>query len=207
MIKKNTLFYLVRHGLTDWNIESRLQGQSDIPLNKKGEEQARQAAEKYFKNIHFDAVYSSDLVRAKKTAEIITLNKKITIETTKILRERSFGPHEGKTIKQMEKELKMDLEKLRTLSYKEAKKIGFETDDELMTRFLPFIRELALGYQGKTVLLVSHGSVIRIFLEKTGFYTREQSKKVFVSNLGFVVFESDGVEFWIKRVEGVRIEK
>ncbi|MCS6956259.1 MAG: histidine phosphatase family protein [Patescibacteria group bacterium] len=207
MIKKNTLFYLVRHGLTDWNIESRLQGQSDIPLNKKGEEQARQAAEKYFKNIHFDAVYSSDLIRARKTAEIITLNKKITIETTKILRERSFGPHEGKTIKQMEEELKMDLEKLRTLSYKEAKKIGFETDDELMARFLPFVRELALAYQGKTILLVSHGSVIRIFLEKIGFCTKEELKNVFVSNLGFVVFESDGVEFWIKRVEGVKIEK
>lgn len=206
ILMKNTTFYLVRHGLTDWNVAGRLQGQVDIPLNKKGEKQALEAAEKYFKNIHFDAVFSSDLVRAKRTAELITLNRKITIETTKILRERSFGPHEGKTIEQMEKELKMDLEKLRTLSYEQAKKIGFESDKELMGRFLPFVRELALAYQGKTILLVSHGSIIRVFLEKVGFYSREDSGRTFISNLAFVVFESDGVEFWVKRVEGVEIK-
>lgn len=203
---KRTTFYLVRHGLTDWNVEGRLQGQVDIPLNKEGEKQALEVAEKYFKNVHFDAVFSSDLLRARRTAQIITLNRKITIKTTKILRERSFGPHEGKTIEQMEKELKIDLEKLRTLSYEQAKKIGIETDEELMNRFLPFVRELALAYEGKTILLVSHGSLIRVFLQRVGFYDIKYSKKVFVSNLAFVVFESDGVEFWVKKVEGVKIQ-
>lgn len=203
---KNTSFYIVRHGLTDWNVAGRLQGQADIPLNKKGEKQALEAAEKYFKNVHFDAVFSSDLLRAKKTAELIALNRKITIETTALLRERSFGPHEGKTISQIEKELKLDLEKLRTLSYKQAKKIGFETDDEIMNRFLPFLRELALAYKGKNILIVTHGSVIRVFLEKLGYITKQQSKKFFINNLGFAVVESDGVEFWVKKVEGVQIQ-
>ena len=88
--------YLIRHGETDWNAKGLLQGQSDIPLNKEGEKQTIEAAKKHFKKIKFAAIFSSDLVRAKRTAEIIALEKKMAVETSVLLRERDFGPFEGK---------------------------------------------------------------------------------------------------------------
>lgn len=64
--------YIVRHGQTDWNVRKIIQGHSDIPLNTEGQEQARVLAES-LKNVHFDKIISSDLVRAKRTAEIVAL--------------------------------------------------------------------------------------------------------------------------------------
>ena len=74
MKKKYCTIYFARHGETSWNVKKMIQGIKDIPLNKKGEEQAMMIGEK-LKNIKFDAVFSSDLIRAKRTAEIILLEK------------------------------------------------------------------------------------------------------------------------------------
>ena len=65
---------LVRHGETNWNLEGRLMGQKDIPLNDKGREQAEILRNKLI-NIEFDRCYSSPLSRAKETARIICKNK------------------------------------------------------------------------------------------------------------------------------------
>ena len=64
-----TTLVLLRHGQTDWNLHRRYQGSTDIPLNTVGEQQARDA-NKLLKKFHFDAVYCSDLDRAKTTARI-----------------------------------------------------------------------------------------------------------------------------------------
>jgi len=65
-----TRFCLIRHGQTNWNIEGRYQGQSDAPLNETGRAHARDLGEK-IQNNSFSAIYSSDLSRARETAEII----------------------------------------------------------------------------------------------------------------------------------------
>src|SRR3989339_1397072 len=91
--------YLVRHGETEWNVQKIIQGHKDIPLNQKGEKQARRLAKKLVK-IKFGVVFSSDLLRAKRTAEIVVLEKKIAVKTTKTLRERHFGRFEGKSWKE-----------------------------------------------------------------------------------------------------------
>jgi len=141
--------YLVRHGLTDWNIKGLLQGQSNIPLNKEGEKQAVEAAKKHFKKIKFAAIFSSDLVRAKRTAEIIALEKKMAVETSILLRERDFGPFEGKLFNEVIKELRLDIQSFRMLTDQEADNLGIESDSKLMERFLRFLREVAIAYQGK----------------------------------------------------------
>src|SRR5699024_12807412 len=91
-----TKIYLVRHGETDWNIKGIIQGQTNIPLNKTGERQARECGE-HFKNKPIDAIVSSPLMRAKKTTQIInqTLNLPIIYEDR--LKERYFGIAEEKS--------------------------------------------------------------------------------------------------------------
>jgi 2,3-bisphosphoglycerate-dependent phosphoglycerate mutase len=65
-----TQLWLIRHGLTDWNLEGRYQGQSDIPLNAEGLAQARRLAER-LKGTSIEALFSSDLLRAYQTAKIL----------------------------------------------------------------------------------------------------------------------------------------
>lgn len=89
--------YLIRHGETDYNKGKRLQGTVDIPLNEKGIELAKKTAEG-MKDIRFDRIYTSPLIRAKKTAEILRGNRKVEIIPTDGLREISFGDYEGLTV-------------------------------------------------------------------------------------------------------------
>lgn len=85
--------YIVRHGQTDWNIDSLAQGQADIPLNETGIKQAEELRDK-IKDYKFDVCYSSPLIRASKTAEIV-VNGKCKILYDDNLKERSFGDLEG----------------------------------------------------------------------------------------------------------------
>ena len=86
--------YLIRHGETDWNKQKRMQGQTDIPLNEYGRKLAHITAEA-ISDIDFDIVYSSPLIRAKETAEILTGGRNIHITTDERLKEISFGNDEG----------------------------------------------------------------------------------------------------------------
>ncbi|MBX6395401.1 MAG: histidine phosphatase family protein, partial [Alicyclobacillaceae bacterium] len=85
---------LVRHGETVWNREQRLQGHQDIPLTDKGREQARAVARR-LSTEPWDLVYSSDLSRARETAEIIAKHCGVRVVTDPRLRERFYGRFEG----------------------------------------------------------------------------------------------------------------
>lgn len=196
--------YIVRHGQTDWNAVHKIQGQTDIPLNASGEEQAKETRG-MLKDIHFDAVFSSDLVRAKKTAEIINLEREIAIKTTELLRERNFGPLEGKEVvelRQLEKELS-DLEYDERFVHKQYPDI--ESDEELIGRFLTFLREVAVAYAGKNILVVTHGGLMRAVLVHVGYATYQELNTLTIYNTGYFVLESDGVEFEIKKTEGIEV--
>lgn len=211
--KKNyCTIYLIRHGETDWNAKRIVQGQTDNSLNKTGELQAKELA-KRLKNIHFDVVFSSDLLRAKRTAEIIAQEKKLAVQTTKLLRERSFGKFEGKPAamlltwrKAIRNGIKALTDEEKEILIKEDPQI--ESDESLISRFLTFLREVAVGYPGKNILLVSHGGLMRIFLIRMGFFKgEEESEQYFVSNTAGVVIESDGVDFFIKDYWGIEKRK
>lgn len=88
--------YIARHGQTDWNVQHKAQGHSDIPLNEAGIQQA-EALRDNIKDIKFTAVYASPLKRAAKTAEIATSGK-YPITFDERLAERSFGDYEGTEI-------------------------------------------------------------------------------------------------------------
>lgn len=92
-----TLLYLVRHGRTDWNDAGRLQGQSDPPLNERGRQQAREAAAA-LEGIPFQVVYSSDLRRARQTAQELVVRTGLPLRFDRRLREIALGEWEGLTV-------------------------------------------------------------------------------------------------------------
>ncbi|MGB9883700.1 MAG: histidine phosphatase family protein [Microgenomates group bacterium] len=211
-MKNYCTLYLVRHGETDWNVKGLVQGHSDIPLNEKGRLQAEELAKK-LSSVKFSAGFSSDLVRAKETAEIIALKHKINIITLKKLRERAFGRLEGLSWKkenQEKEELVKLWERLGELTEDEIKKHnlqGLETDDILMGRFIQALREIAIAYPNKNVLVVSHGGVMRAFLIHLGYATKDQLPSGSIDNTAYIKIFSDGVEFEIIETKGIRIKR
>ena len=79
MKQKYCTLYIVRHGQTDWNVQKLLQGQQDSALTELGITQAKELQET-LREIHFDGIFSSDLLRTKKTAEIMLVIKVMKIE-------------------------------------------------------------------------------------------------------------------------------
>ncbi len=144
-----TIVGLLRHGQTDWNIDFRLQGITDIPLNETGINQARTAAAAFNPgDWHF--VASSPLIRALDTAKIVAdaiSVPEVAIEP--LLLERSFGEAEGMTHSEWKEK------------FPDGLPPGGETLDELRFRANSLLDQLLATYRGTKVLAVSHGAMIR----------------------------------------------
>lgn len=206
MKNKNCTIYIIRHGRTDWNDKKLIQGHTDIPLNPEGEKEAEELARELGK-IKFDKAYSSDLSRAKRTAEIITAEHSLVVETTKALRERYFGEIEGKphaVLKEIDRLLDILDEKAR-YSYKSDSNPNMESDEEVMNRFLTLLREIAISHAGKKVLIATHGGIVRIFLIKLGLLIYSHDR-VEIKNLAYIKLESDGIDFFVKETKGIFID-
>lgn len=198
--------YIVRHGQTEWNVERRLQGHGDSPLTELGIKQAHDLKE-LLGNVHFDAVFSSDLLRAKRTAEIITLEKKLEVLTTELLRERSWGKFEGQNVEVLHQfdELFEKLTDAEKFTYKSD--VSIENDAEISTRFITFTREIAIRYARKTVLIVTHGGIMRALLIKTGFGTYQSLHHGAVKNTSYIKIETDGIDFFLKDTHNIDFKK
>lgn len=200
--------YLARHGESEWNAIDKIQGQQDTDLTLQGEKQALNLANK-LKHINFAAIFSSDLMRAKRTAEIIKLDRQLAIITAQALRERTFGQAEGKTGHEFESTFKDLIQKREKLSYQNRYKFklapDIESDEELMIRFLTYLREIAVAYIDKTILVVCHSGPLRTLLIHLGFATYKQMPPAggTVSNTAYVKLLSDGVDFFVKDTFGI----
>ena len=100
--KRNGMIYIIRHGKTEWNRANVLQGRSDCPLNEEGVLQAKKAAER-LKGIRFDYVFSSPLMRAVQTAEIVAPDTKPVFDARLI--EMDYGPYEGTDLNRLPPEI------------------------------------------------------------------------------------------------------
>jgi broad specificity phosphatase PhoE len=203
MKNNNCTIYLVRHGRTDWNEKKLIQGHTDIPLNIEGEKAAKELA-KELNSVKFDKAFSSDLLRARKTAEIIAVEHKLEVETTEALRERRFAHLEGKPSKLLTEISKTisELEESKRFSYKSHPLV--ESDEELMGRFLAFLREIVISNPNKNILVVTHGGVIRVFLILLGLLTHGSGVRI--GNLSYLKLESDGIDFFVKETKGIDIK-
>jgi len=198
-------FYIIRHGQTEWNLREIIQGHKDSPLTEIGVQIAKQHAKK-LKNIHFDAVFSSDTLRAKQTANIIALERNIAIKTTKLLRERSFGKYEGRSLDIFTNELKQLVQNFEKMSDKEKKKHKYptmESDEEIIGRFITFLREIAVAYPSKTVLVISHSVIISALLIHLGYIKYHENPTYLFPHDSYLILESDGVEFDVKEVREI----
>ena len=145
-----TILGLLRHGQTDWNVEGRLQGTSDIPLNETGLKQA-QAAAGAIKADEWDFVITSPLQRARQTAQQIVdkhLLGELTVDDR--LLERAFGEAEG-----------LSYEQWKTLYDPAVGVTGGENLEQLELRAKRMLSEFAEEFNGRRVLAVSHGAYIR----------------------------------------------
>lgn len=210
MSKKNNnsycSLYLVRHGETEWNIIHRIQGQLDSELTENGITESKKQAEK-LRDIQFDAIFSSDLSRAAKTAEILKLDRQLAVATNKALRERTFGKYDGSLGNDYTKAIQHLLDEYEKLSEEERWRFkfdnGYESDEELVSRFITILREISVGYVGKTVLVVTHGGNLRTFLTHTGFAAHGELTPGTFKNAGYIKVRCDGVDFFVDEVEGV----
>ena len=194
--------YIVRHGETEWNVLRKIQGTTDIPLNETGKKQA-ELITKRFASVQFAMAFSSDLLRAKQTAEIIAAQHKLTVIAKKILQEKNFGEMEGKHQNDMIEAYRIYEKLTREEIGKHKIAQGAETDEEVISRILTFLRETALVYKGKNVLIVSHGGIIRLLLIWLGFGEYRNFPPGSIKNTAFVTILSDGVDFFAESIEGI----
>ena len=154
--------YFIRHGETIWNKEKKIQGQSDIPLNEYGKELAYITSEA-IKDIPFDIVYSSPLIRAKETAEILTQNRNLAIHEHPLLTEMSFGEGEGESLPEIHAHPEMKLYNFIHNPGEYIPPLGGETFEELYERCKTFIEDIIIPSEKNynCMLIVAHGALIR----------------------------------------------
>ena len=152
-----TELLLVRHGETDWNRDRRFQGHADPPLNETGREQARAlAAELAGEGI--ELVYTSDLIRARETAEIVAALIGVSVHPVRELREIDVGEWEGLTWPEIEERYPEGARSWRERGY------GWdsgETYDQLGERVVAALRRIAADHPEQRLLVVGHGGTIR----------------------------------------------
>lgn len=147
----------IRHGSTAWNKERRAQGSSNTPLDQDGIMDAERLADR-IKNEEWDVIYSSDLVRAMQTAEIVARNLQVDeVFLDSRLQEVNGGQIEGTT--EPERINKWG-ENWRNLDF------GIESREMVIKRALSFIEEVTEKHKDQNVLVVSHGSYIRHVLRE-----------------------------------------
>ena len=148
----------IRHGETAWNVDTRMQGQLDIPLNETGRWQARRLA-LALADEGISAVYSSDLLRAFETAQSVARGSGQPIVSDRGLRERSFGVFEGLTFREVEQRWPEQSERWRKRDPDHGPE-GGETLRVFYARCVATATRLAAAHPGETIALVAHGGVM-----------------------------------------------
>ncbi len=185
-----TRICFVRHGETDWNVEKRIQGLTDIPLNEKGRAQALAMA---FNAAHvsFRAIYSSDLVRAVDTARALAEREGQEVKLLPQLRERNFGIFQGITAAEGEQRYP---EAYRLYAARDPH-YDFETGESLLdfaARVADAVDWMVRHHTGQTIAAVTHGGVLDILFRKATGRPLSAPRDFKIPNCGLNWFRFDG---------------
>jgi broad specificity phosphatase PhoE len=174
--------FIVRHGQTSWNVEGRAQGHTDIPLDETGLEQARALAAGFQPGCTVSKIYTSDLSRARQTAEILAHRLDADLIIREDLRERCFGEYEGLLFP----ELHAKLEQLaidQNLRREDVTPPGAETLQEFWNRLTPVQQELEALKE--PAIVVAHGGTATLLLAKLMRGNLEVAKAFTFGNTAF----------------------
>lgn len=155
-----TRIIAIRHGETPWNVDTRIQGHRDIPLNDRGRWQAAQVA-RALAGEPIAAVYASDLLRAHATGAAIAEAAGAPLHAEPDLRERSFGELEGRTFAEIEAALPEQARRWRQRDPHFAPE-GGESLTLLRARIVEVTARLAARHVGEQIVLVAHGGVLDV---------------------------------------------
>ena len=180
---------LLRHGQSQWNLENRFTGWEDVPLTEKGIEEAKNAGELLINNrIIVDVVFSSNLQRANKTAEIalnvkdfknLWINGELKLIKNQSLNERDYGDLVGLNKKETAKKFGKDQVHIWRRSYDTPPPNG-ESLMDVVNRVSPYFEKniSPLINNNKNVLIVAHGNSLRATMIKVGLYKAEEISKI-----------------------------
>ncbi|WP_370679960.1 histidine phosphatase family protein [Comamonas sp. GB3 AK4-5] len=156
-----TRIIAIRHGETAWNVDARIQGHLDIPLNDIGLWQAGRAGAA-LANEPLATIYSSDLARAQATAQAVADTTGASLVLDSGLRERCFGNFEGRTFKEIEQELPEQALRWRKRDPDFVPDGGGESLAMLKSRIQHTLDRLAAPHMGQQIALVAHGGVMDV---------------------------------------------
>ena len=189
-----TKIILIRHGESEANQLSTLAGFSDYPLTDLGLEQAGITAE-HLKNEKIDAVYSSDLLRALTTVQPHAEQRGLSVISCPELRETFCGDWEGGVLADLQAKYPVEYQRMReTLDFTYP---GGENWWDSGVRFYNKALEIAKQNPDRTVLIVAHGGVIRVFWALVCGTPKEQAAQThpYATNASYTVVEFDGERF------------
>ena len=153
-----TRIIAIRHGETDWNVATRIQGHFDIGLNERGRWQAQRVAQA-LADEPISAIYASDLLRAWDTARAIADSTGQALQTHEGLRERGYGVLQGKTYAEIEATWPEQALRWRKRDPLWAPQ-GGESLEDVRARITRTTSELAARHPGEQIVLVAHGGVL-----------------------------------------------
>ncbi len=169
------IFYIIRHGLTPLNKQKKVNGEVDEPLASEGIEQAKAVVPLIPKSVK--RIYSSPLLRARQTAEIISSALNLPITVADELTEIRMGSLAGKAWEEMEDGLELK-KKHRTVQF-DYRPYGGESLEDVKKRLLAFFKEINNKHSDQEVLLITHGGMIRLInLLEQGEVVYETEKHV-----------------------------
>ncbi|MGD9202308.1 MAG: histidine phosphatase family protein [Chitinispirillia bacterium] len=153
-----TLLYVVRHGETEWNLSGKQQGHMDSPLTNHGIQQAYALA-KVLQGRNIEFIYSSDLGRALKTAEIIGKSLSLSVKTEERLRERNLGTLQGLTMDEWQNQFPQEWKAFISGDPDYCFPNG-ESARQRYERTVNCVESIVKQHKNRTVLIVTHGGVL-----------------------------------------------
>ncbi len=154
----STRLCIVRHGETAWNAEHRVQGQLDVPLNATGQAQAL-AASRVLAQEKFDVIYSSDLSRARQTAQPTASLLSMMVLLEKDLRERHYGIFERLTYAEVKARYPEDYARFEARDPDYAFRTG-ESLKDFYARSIAVVARIAQAHEGQSILVFTHGGIL-----------------------------------------------
>ena len=194
-----TKLLFVRHGQSMANLDAVFAGHYDVDLSDLGYRQAEKTAEYIMSEYNVDVIYASDLKRAYKTAKSLADKFGMDVIKTKGMREIQCGEWDGKKFSEL-LEIFPDSYGQWVCDIGNAKCPGGESVCELEERIMRTVREIAEENDGKTVVIATHATPIRIMQTRwQGMDLSHMKDVAWVSNASVTVVDFDGEEFKIER--------